>query len=222
MREENSPGPLSRAKSPLELVEKIFGFAWGETLLFKPARSPDQILELQGAVLSWHRRAPSPRNIRSTNSNRLPAASPTTASATVAAAISASTSAAVSAVAPAASSVLGLRPRLIHVECSSADLRAVQRGDGLLAIFVIGHFHKAETARAPGIPVGHDADAVYWSERLKNPPQFVFRCIEIQVPHENILQASTSCNELPKCELDAVDWQVGDAFLKIDTGAGGS
>jgi hypothetical protein len=28
------------------------------------------------------------------------------------------------------------------------------------------------------------------------------------------------CIELSKCELDAADWQVGDAFLKIETGAG--
>ena len=54
----------------------------------------------------------------------------------------------------------------------------------------VGHFHKTEPARAAGVAVGHDADPVYLSVRLEHLPQFFFRSIEVEVPNENILQAS--------------------------------
>jgi lysozyme family protein len=100
-------------------------------------------------------------------------------------------------------------------------LRSVQRSDRFLSIFIAGHFHKAETARASSIAVRHNADPVHLSERFKHLPQFVFRCVEAQISYKNILQASSSalsCRSASK----AADWQVGDTFLKIETGAGGS
>ncbi len=91
---------------------------------------------------------------------------------------------------PPACSVLGTG--LVYVERASAHLRTVQRRDGFFSIFVAGHFHKAEPARASGVAVGHDADPVHLPERLKHLPQFVFRCAKAQIPHENILHASAS------------------------------
>ena len=129
------------------------------------------------------------RDVR--KSERLVAAAASAAPAaatTVPAAISSSAS----AVASPASAVLSFWTRLVHIQRASANLRTVQRGDGLLSIFVDGHFHKAEAARPPGIAVGHDANPVHLPEGLEHLPQFVFRCVKAQVPHENILQASAS------------------------------
>jgi hypothetical protein len=87
-------------------------------------------------------------------------------------------SATASAVASTASAMLSLRPRLIHIQSAATDLRAIQCGDGLVSIFIAGHFHKTESARAPGIAVGHDADPVHLPEWLKHLSQFVFRRVE--------------------------------------------
>ncbi len=86
-----------------------------------------------------------PRRLKSELLVATASAAATAASAAVAAAITASAS----TVASAASGMLGFRARLVHVECASAHLRTVQRRDGLFSIFVTGHFHKAESARAP-------------------------------------------------------------------------
>src|ERR1022692_4584646 len=67
---------------------------------------------------------------------------PTPPSATVSAALSAPAT----AVASSASGVLGLGARLVHVERASAHLRAIQRSNGLVSIFIAGHFHEAESA----------------------------------------------------------------------------
>src|SRR4029077_7393552 len=101
-------------------------------------------------------------------------------------------SATASAVASTASGVLSLRTCFIYIERTSTDLRAIQSGNGLVAIFVTGHFHKTESARASGIAVRHDADAVDLPKRLKHLPQFVFRCVKAQVADKNILQAYSS------------------------------
>ncbi len=117
------------------------------------------------------------------------ASSAATASATT---VAATISAAATAVASTAAGMFGFGARLVHVEGASAHLRAVQCSDGFISIFVAGHFHKAEPARASGIAVRHDAHPVHLSEWFKHLSQFVFRCVKAQVPHENILQASAS------------------------------
>jgi hypothetical protein len=149
----------------------------------------------------------------------LPAASATTATAS-AATVSAAVAASASTIASAASGVLSLRARFVHVEGASAYLRAVQRSNRFFSIFVAGHFYEAEAARTSGIAVGHDADPVDLPERFKHLPQFVFRCVKAQVPHENILQASASALSCQSASSMRRTWQVGDTFLKIGTGAG--
>src|SRR5271155_2415129 len=153
------------------------------------------------------------------DSEWLVAASTTAATAT-AATVPAAIAAPASAVASTAAGVLGFGAGLVDVQRASADLRAIQRSDGLFSILVAGHFHKAEPARPPGIAVGHDADPVHLTVRLKHLPQFFFRCVKAQVAYKNILHASASALSCQKCKLDAADWQVGDTFLKIGTGAG--
>ena len=106
---------------------------------------------------------------------RLPAASATTAAPTaVAAAPAAAVPTSASAVASAASGVFCLRTSLVHVERASAHLRTVQCRNGLFSIVIAGHLHKSESARSPGIAIGHNADPVHLPERFKHLTQFVF------------------------------------------------
>jgi hypothetical protein len=139
----------------------------------------------------------------------LPAAS-TAAATTPAPAVASAISATTSAIASATSGVFSLWAGLVHVKRTSSYLRAVQCGDGLFPVFITGHFHKAESAGASGIAVGHDADPIYLSVRLEHLAQFVFRCVKAQVANENILHASSSAVSCRSCELDAADRQVGE------------
>ena len=110
--------------------------------------------------------------------------------------MSAAAAAAISASSASASAALDLWTRFIHIQGASANLRAVQRRDGLLSVFRTRHLHEAETTRAPGIPVGHDADPVHLPMDLEQLAQFVFRSIEVEVPNENVLQANLPLSEL--------------------------
>src|ERR1700678_2173378 len=145
---------------------------------------------------------------------------PATAATAAATTVAATTSAPASAVAPAASGVFGLRTRLVHVERASTHLRAVQCGDGFFSVFIAGHLDKAEAARASGVAVGHDADPVHLPERFKHLPEFVFRSVKAQVSHKNILHASSPALSCRSASSMRQDWQVGNTFLKIETGAG--
>ena len=97
----------------------------------------------------------------------LPAA-PATATTAAASTVTAAISASASAVSSAAAAVLCLGPRLVDIKRAPPHLRAVQGRDGLLSVFVAGHFHKAEPARAPGIAVRHDADPVHLPKGLEH------------------------------------------------------
>jgi hypothetical protein len=118
--------------------------------------------------------------------------------------------------------MLGLWARLIYVKSAAPDLRTVQGSDGLLAIFVAGHLHKSEPARAPGVAVRHNADPIHLPKRLKHLSQFVFRCVKAQVPHKNILHASASALNVEVQAPFGRTGRLGNTFLEIEAGAGGS
>jgi hypothetical protein len=126
----------------------------------------------------------------------------------------------VAAATESSSPALGFGTGLVYVQRAPAGLRAIQRRDGLLAIFVAGHFYKAEAARAAGVAVSQNTHAIDLPERLEQLPQIVFRCVEVQIAYENVFQASAPALSCRSSKLDAADWQVGETFLKIDTGAG--
>jgi hypothetical protein len=86
----------------------------------------------------------------------LPAAASSTA-ATVTAAISAASTA------PATAAALGFGPGFVDVQGAAAELRAVQGGDGFLAILIAGHLDETEPPGTPGVTVRHDAYAIYLS-----------------------------------------------------------
>jgi hypothetical protein len=137
----------------------------------------------------------------------------------MATAIASTTAAATSAIASSAAAptvtaattaaALGLRARFVDVDGATADLRTVQGRNRFFSIFVAGHFHETESARAPRVAVGHDADPINLSVRFKRLPEFVFVSVEAQVPHKNILHSSASALSCRKCKLIAADWQDG-------------
>jgi hypothetical protein len=69
-------------------------------------------------------------------------------------------------------------------------LAAIEGCDGFVALFRVGHFYKPETARAAGVAISHDADAIHLSVRREQLAQFVFPGVEIQIAHEYILHAN--------------------------------
>jgi len=102
----------------------------------------------------------------------------------------ATTAAAAAAISTTSTAAFDLRTRFIHVQGAPANLRAIKCRDGLLTIFCARHLHEAEAARAPGVPVGHDADPVHLPVYLEQLAQFVFRSIEVEVPNKDVLQAN--------------------------------
>src|ERR1700728_459820 len=136
------------------------------------------------------------RFVECKNCARLPASAATAAATatlpTTATSVSPAIATSASAIASASSGVLSLGARLVYVQRAAADLRAVQRRDGFLSIFVAGHFHKAEAARTSGIAIGHNAHPLHLPKRFEHLPRFVFRCVKAQISDKNILHASTS------------------------------
>jgi len=96
-----------------------------------------------------------------------------TATATAAVASAAATTIATAATSTA-SAALDLGPRFVDVERASANLRAVQGRNGFFSVFPTGHFDEAKAARAPCVPVRHDADSVHLPMYLEELAQFVF------------------------------------------------
>ena len=120
----------------------------------------------------------------------LVAAASSTTTAAASTAVAAAIPATASTIAPAASSMFGFGTCLIHVETAPAHLRAVQCCDGLVSIFVAGHFHETESPRASRVSVRHDAHPVHLPERFKHLAQFILGSVEAQIADKNILQAS--------------------------------
>ena len=64
------------------------------------------------------------------------------------------------------------------------------RGDGFLAFFGIGHFHKGESARSPGFAIGQNAYAIHLSVSLEKLAQLIFNRVEAEVSNENVFQGA--------------------------------
>jgi len=144
------------------------------------------------------------------------AATSTVATASAAPATAETTS---TAAAETAAPALGFRASFVNVDGASAELTAIERSDGLLAVFVAVHFDEAESTGASSIAIGHDAHAVDLTVTFKNLPQLVFTSVEAEVPHKDVLHASSPALICRKCEL--VRGLAGrKAFLEILTGAG--
>jgi len=88
--------------------------------------------------------------------------------------MSAAAATTITTAASASPAALNLGTRFIYVQGAPADLSSVQRCDGFFSVFRARHLHEAESARASGIPVGHNADPVHLSVYLEKLAQFVF------------------------------------------------
>ena len=97
----------------------------------------------------------------------IPASATTTA-------VPAATATTIATAATTSAAALDLGTRFVDVQCASANLGAIQGRNGFFSVFRAGHFDEAETARAPGVPVRHDADPVHLPMYLEELAQFVF------------------------------------------------
>jgi len=120
-----------------------------------------------------------------------------------------------------AASAVVLGPSFVDIDGASTELAAVECGDGFFAIFIAVHFDEAKATGASGIAIGHDADTVDLTVAFENLPEFVFTGIETEIPHKDVLHASSPALICRKCELSSRT-AGRETFLKILTGAGNS
>src|SRR5438445_485030 len=81
--------------------------------------------------------------------------------------------------------------RFIYMQCAVAEERAIQGGDGFVAIFRARHLHEAEPARLVGIPIPDNGHSVHPSVSCKQLSDGLFACIEVEVSDENVLHGSS-------------------------------
>src|SRR5689334_7733135 len=89
----------------------------------------------------------------------------------VSAAATPTASATIASASAAASAPLHFWTRFVDVQRASAQLRSVQSGNRLLAIFAAGHLHESEPAGTASITIGHDTHALHLSVHLEHLPQ---------------------------------------------------
>ena len=96
------------------------------------------------------------------------------------------------ATARAAPAPFALGPGLIDVKLSPAHVGPVESRNGAVRRGGIRHFHECEAARAPGIPVGDQIDALDCSMSFKQRPNCRFRRRKIQIAYENVFDVVSS------------------------------
>jgi hypothetical protein len=96
------------------------------------------------------------------------------------------------ATARAAPAPFALGPGLIDVKLSPAHVGPVESRNGAVRRGGIRHFHECEAARAPGIPVGDQIDALDCSMSFKQRPNCRFRRRKIQIAYENVFHVVSS------------------------------
>jgi hypothetical protein len=136
-------------------------------------------------------------------------------------------STATSAATEASTPAFGFGPGFVDVDRATADLRTIQSSNCLFAIFVAIHLDEAKAAGAACVAIGQNADALHLSVALKSLPQLVFVGVEAQIPHKNILHASSPALSCWKCELSFSNLAGLRAFLDqgrswLQSNAGGS
>ena len=103
-----------------------------------------------------------------------------------AAAAAATTAAA--AITTAATATVFLRAGFIYIERPAVQFAAVESGDSLIALGVIGHFHETEPSGPSRFTIGHHANARHRAVRLECGPNCVLGCSEAEVSYEDVFQ----------------------------------
>jgi hypothetical protein len=128
-----------------------------------------------GAPRSYFRNAFLPTITTVAAISAAPATSTMAATPTAASAM-ATASAAVPAAPSATATALRLGTCFIHDEVSPAEILSIQRIDGAIRVFVIGHFNEGEPARLSCKPVANQIDARGSYPHLRKPLiELVFR-----------------------------------------------
>jgi hypothetical protein len=104
----------------------------------------------------------------------------------------ATTTSSAEAAATAMSAAFHLRSGLVDIQSAAAEINPVKGGNGPFGLAGVGHFHERKTSRPAGIPVRHQADALYGPVLLEKRSDGIFRRAEIQVAYENLLHVISS------------------------------
>lgn len=88
----------------------------------------------------------------------------------------------------AAAPTFGLRPRLVDVQCTPVQIRTVQRGDRLIRLRRIGHFHEGKAAAPAGVAICNQIDAIYLSVRFEQRSHRRLSSRKIKIADEYVLQ----------------------------------
>ncbi len=78
--------------------------------------------------------------------------------------------------------------RLVDIQSPATQAGAVQSRNCPVCLGRVGHLDEGEAARTAGVPVRHQADALYRPMGLEKRTDRIFCCPEIQVADENLLQ----------------------------------
>jgi hypothetical protein len=89
---------------------------------------------------------------------------------------------------------LRFRTGFVHVQRSTVEIPTVEAADRGITFGIDAHFDKGESARLPGIAIGHDVDALDGAIRIKHGTERIFRRPETEVTYKNILQINFFLN----------------------------
>jgi len=86
-----------------------------------------------------------------------------------------------------AGTALGLGTRLVDIQRTSAQLFAIQSGDGFFGFGGVGHFYKCKSSGSASVAIGDKADLVDFAMRFKQSSQLSFRGAVREVANKKLL-----------------------------------
>src|ERR1017187_8350538 len=132
---------------------------------------------------------PSPRKVRKSNRAVTKRSGPTLWVRSVS---SFSRLPALATAATAAVRAIGLGTRFVDVQRTAIQFAAVDRGDRLLGLAVVGHFHKPKASGLSGVTIGTDVDTVYGAVGFKKGADGCFRYPKTEVAYKYVLHVYLS------------------------------
>ena len=101
------------------------------------------------------------------------------------------------------SSTLHFRASFIHVDRSTAQLRAVQCRDRFLAVRGIGHFNKRKAPRTTCVAISHERNASNGAMLGEKLTQIVLAGAEVQIADKNVFHEMLRVGELFEWSMSA-------------------
>lgn len=129
----------------------------------------------------------------------------------IAATVSATT--ATSAARTAWASGFGLGPRFIDFQIASAEILAIESGDGFGGLIVILHFDETEAASAAGFAVRSNVDARELAEWLEERPEIRSSGLKAHIAYKQVLHTGSLLN-VPRA-LRKNDTQVSGRIRNV-------